>query len=230
MKSTSVTSLTVVAIIISVMSQSFSSVSGRGQSQDQVKKINREVEEWFNRENARASTEVKSLAHVQSEEKHWPLEMIKVLQVATGEDIGDMIKLNKVSRIASGLKQKNYAEKHEFLRNIKKYLTRTFKHAYKGDDREEFSRQRNELCEPLRSTTYFHFQSAIDQLTSTASKEFIENTIKTDKIFGPLYSAAFLCKVIDNVQGGYDVHSLKYEINMPRNIDTSIGRWPYPDV
>lgn len=107
-----------------------------------------------------------------------------------------------------------------------------------GDFRA-FDSSKEVFCEPLRSNP-FNFQFAIDDLTLIASDEnvydghfreiifIIENVVNTNKTVGPLYSAAFFCKLLDAVRHEFNKEYKKYKMKMPENIDELVGDRPYP--
>lgn len=241
MKSINVVSLAAVAIVY-VMSQSCWLVSGQERSLAQVEKIKNEVEKWFQKDQhygqSFTNTPVSGVsdAQKQREENHWPRDLTRVLEVVTGVSQTSAIDMKEVARIARGLKKNDLVVQKEFLRNIRRHLFSLFLYRYRKDDLRTFERSRAALCGHLRSTTPFHFQRAIVDLTIITSEEnvhsehFIENLVTSNATFGPLYSAAMFCKLIDAVPLHFNGKNKEFSIEMPENIGELIGELPYPGI
>lgn len=216
-------------------------VKGQKDFSMQIKIINEEVNKWYKKETSIAK-DVKAFlchaseAHLQSKANHWPRQMMKVLQVATGVYTSSRIDKISTILITAGLKHNVLPFKEEFMLNFKQFLATQLKYVDQTDDMSEFvlMGQKNALCAPYRSENerYFDFKGAINDLVQIAKieniddKQFVERVVRTDEPISQLYSASIICQIIDALTGEVTTDKIKLELDASKLHE--IHAWPYP--
>lgn len=232
----------VVGTLVFVICSCLSSVRGQERFLEQIRTINEEVEKWYNTEshsvkNVNESSDHTSEAYLQSKDKHWPRQMMRVLQVATDLPSSSEVDMTKVARISSGLYNKDPKIVGEFHWNINRFL-RLEKRKYDEKDVKIYAKyiyygQMKSLCTPysLHSKEYFNFQKAINELLEFAKVEklsdeqFSELVLNTSQPITPLYSAAWICQVL--IASVIDTpHREWFEYS--ESTKDAITVWPYP--
>lgn len=242
--------VSVVVVFVFMSYSSIESVRGDGLFYAQIHNINAKVDEWYEKEFNLASASKTILgmatsdAHHQSKSNHWPRQLMRVLQVATGLASKDMIDMSKVNRIVAGLKHEDKSIQEEFQANYAFFLATKFKSDIKhltGDLRHvsqsEFQKQTNALCMPYRHDTkgYYNFNGAINKLVDYAKVEnvddrrFFDRVVYTKDSIAPLYAAATICQIIDSMS--YAGIISKEFRRLPPTLNSGEGNidiWPYP--
>lgn len=218
-------------------------VRGERSFSGQIQFINEEVDNWYNTE-LNSATGFKEIfnvfsdSHYQSELNHWPKQMMRVLQVATGIPESNGIVPLFVGRIASGLKQNDLAIQQEFLHYFEEFLATKFESdsLKTNSKRDVLENQVMELCAPYiaGSEGYFNFQGAIDDLIRLKKKENVsdrefslEIALTRDSIT-PLYEAAMICKVIEAMSREATEDGEQLKLQLPRNSRQVLREWPFP--
>lgn len=228
-----------------------------------VQVLNQEVVSWYEEElNAKIEENLRrgrdvvsvSVAHRQSEIKQWPIEMMRVLQVATGVSLNNRISMRNVINVTAGLKQNILSTQVEFIENFSQYLATSFDFKSKTIDFSEFVEQTNEqLCKAydpnskrftnegsvdvkigrnVDNVRTFTFDGMISETIKLArldgidEKMFTELFVLTDHPLAALYSAIMICRVIENIDGTVDKDG-QLQLNIPFNSKRLIRNWPY---
>lgn len=238
-----------IAVVFIVSHCSVGEVRGVGSFSKQIEMINQEVEKWYHKEsnigkNLKLMFASYTDANLQSVQTHWPRQLMRVLQVATGVSSSSQVDMTRVFRILEGLRQNKKPIEVEFRANIGEFVSTKFileleynMYFDDKDDLGEFIEEvKDELCIPFRqdkNKKYFDFEGAINDLIQTAKAEnigneqFVEQVIRSNEPIAPLYSAAMICQlIIDGLS--QDNQQFKFEVSSHNN--HVINNWPYSVV
>lgn len=196
----------------------------------QIETINQQVEKWYQSEfdlmrKIKGAMGFPSYAQRQSEEKHWPRGMMKILQVATGVPTADAIDMAEVRRIIGGLQLNYIEEEMELNNNIWKYFTKKLSFNDKLADMMDSYRLHESMCAPFRQhgDDDFNFSSAIKDLIRMKRENYIDDysfivqVVNTQDAISPLYSATLICRRLDEQRG----------IHIPGDHAKIVKYWPY---
>lgn len=196
----------------------------------QIQIIEREVEKWYQSEFNLLRKIKKAMGFVsdaqrQSEEKHWPRGMMKILQVATGVPAASPIDMAEVRRIVGGLQLDRNTEKTDFKNNLRNYFTKKLSYRDNLSDLMDSYRLHEDLCSPFRrkGDGNFNFTTAIKDLMVLKREKriddhpFVAAVIDHKDARSPLYSATWICRYLDEQRS----------IHIPGDREKIVKDWPY---
>lgn len=234
-----------VAVILFMSCISIGVVRGVLTFEQQLKNMNEAIEAWYNKEfniasNVREAICLSCSAHKQSKEHHWPRQMMRVLQLATGVSSSNAVDNESLIKVASGLRYNDEPTKEEFQDRFEKLLIKKqLVDIAPFNVRKTFDKLVDQLCEPYRvartnSDQHYAFKSEIDRLIRLKEYEnindddFIKQVVYTDEPIAGLYTAAMICKLIETTRANDVPSGLSLELILPKDSTTEIGNWPYP--
>lgn len=232
----------VVAVVLFIGCSSIGMVRGTITFESEIKAINDAVEHWYKEElnvesNVMAAVCLSCEAHGQSKEHHWPRQMMKVLQLATGVSSSDAIDEESLVKVAAGLRDNDEQTKKEFQAHLEKASEKkTFLKITENLKRRAYSKLVDHLCDPYRSSTNrdFVLKAEIERLIrlkeyeNIDDSEFYKRVVYSDEPISQVYTAAMICQLIQETSA-IDGHSSKHlDLVLPIDSKTEIGNWPYP--
>lgn len=244
MKSINVISFAALAVLSIVSFYSVEEVRGEGSFSKQIETINQEVEKWYQKttkavKKMKLFNCVSTEANLQSVESHWPRQLMKVLQVATGVSSSSKVDMTEVSRLLTGIRHNDKRIEEEFGSNLAKFLLARWELEMefnisfneKSDVFILVENIKNELCGPFQpeSGKYFDFKGAVNDLIKMAmvnNDQFLEQVVRSNKPIAPLYSAAMICRLIVE---GLSEENNQFKVDVTSNNNHRINDWPYDD-
>lgn len=243
MKSICVLSCAALAFAVLIKNASIGVVMGQSHFSAQIETIDKEIDKWFKEESSFDTTGkiiINSLtdkAHFQSKKHHWPRQMMKVLQLATGKSQKSKIDRSEVLRIVAGLRKGNPGTQQEFMENLVKFIRSKFTSNEADSKRDVYLKQVQRMCVPFRADSkgHFNFRQAIINLIRYAKEEniddekFLDCIVYTKQSISLLYSAAIVCQLVESITSKLVGQNGRVELLLPENSEKKINAWPYPD-